>query len=120
MKFLTKEQFEKEALVHYLRTGEAHYYEDYLQWFERQNKKIETKSLNFKKCQWVGGECEECKEMEGKIFIEGTAPIPMHPYCKCSCIPVACTRITSPYKLRINPTTGKLEGHSGVDIGAPA
>lgn len=119
MGFLTKKQFERQNFIHYLRTGEYYYYGNYLKWFERQNKNIETKSSKFQECQWIGGDWT-CNKNEGKTFKIGTAPIPMHPNCRCVCVPVACARITSPYKLRYHPKTGTLEGHSGVDIGAPA
>lgn len=58
--------------------------------------------------------------MKARFFEIGKAPLSMHPNCKCSCIPVACARITSPYKPRYHPKTGKPEHHSGVDISAPA
>ena len=68
MGFLTKEQFERQNFIHYLRTGEYYYYEDYLRWLTRSVKKTETKSSKFKQCQWVGGDCANCSSNEGKIF----------------------------------------------------
>lgn len=35
MNFLTKEQFENQAFIHYLRMGEVYYYEDYFKWIEK-------------------------------------------------------------------------------------
>ena len=116
MGFLTKEQFERQNFIHYLKTGEYYYYEDYLKWFNLQNNKIETKSY----CQWVGGDCSNCSSNEGKLFEIGKAPLHIHPNCKCSCIPIKCARITSLFGKRPSPGGIGSTDHSGVDIATPA
>lgn len=125
MNFLTKEQFENQAFIYYIRTGEIHYYEDYL---KHRKDKLEFKSLmkNGKiYLRWKVQEnpCKDCLKLDKQIFEWQDFPPPLHKDCKCEAdivIRANCARISSAFEDRIHPITGQLIPHNGVDFAAPA
>lgn len=146
MKFLNRGQFQRQAFVHFIRTGEVYKYEDYLKYKKATitkylNTKLEIKKENNTKyCKWSGGSCDACKGMEGEIFEVSNIP-ETHNNCSCTCNTIdeegeetgeklkpkvkerekpKCARVTSGFGSRTHPVTGeKGKFHGGVDIKAP-
>jgi hypothetical protein len=95
-KFLTKEQFERQSFIEWMRTGRYYNtYESYLR-YRFPPKTLEKKSLMGVKLedfvpqkgkiyvQWSSGGCDICSEFADEIFELGDEPGEIHPNCQCS------------------------------------
>jgi murein DD-endopeptidase MepM/ murein hydrolase activator NlpD len=146
-KFLSKESFERQSFVEWMRTGRYYTYEDYLRYIvklERKSKWLQGHQENFIEggtvhVQWHSApssknkddetddesiedddSCDECMDLHGQIFEEGSAPRQPHPNCNCFLEildsnekPTGKTKKPEPYK-KEEETAEKEESTSDI------